>query len=262
MEPIVWLSFDSTVPVPALARLYAMSRSSLIDLFERGRERTQLKFDADGVWIRPEDATDWDEATFIDRTDVDGVEFFTFRATGFEFNDDTEQMTELGYSAFFVPGGGIVVHNPETPVAVAAQRFIEDLSGSFARYAPVRVNSWAEYAAAVPNLERAFALAGVERHELSKRELVGTLVDDYLASRAATLPAEGTVRADELTINTVLEATDVRWGSHTPDRELFVVTEISPAKGGMLAVTFATKYGIERTLIVRPDRRFLTAPQD
>ena len=262
MEPIIWLSFDDTVPVPVLAKQYAMSRESLLDLFERGRPQTQLKWDRDGVWIRPEDATDWEEAEFIARVQIEDVDFYTFQASGFEFNDDTDQMAGLGYSACFVPGGGIVVTNPVTPVARAAQRFIIDLSGSFGQYTPQRLNAWAEYASAVPNLERAFALAGVERHEREKRELVAAMVDDFLATRAAGLPTEGTVRADELTINTVLDAVDVRWWSWSPVREVFVVTEISPAEHGMLAVTFSTKYGIERTRVVRPDRRFLVAKND
>jgi hypothetical protein len=67
MEPIIWLSFDDTVPVPALAKQYAVSRESLIDLFERGRPQTQLKFDSDGVWTRPEDEDDWENAEAIVR---------------------------------------------------------------------------------------------------------------------------------------------------------------------------------------------------
>ncbi|WP_354214922.1 hypothetical protein [Arthrobacter sp. UYCo732] len=261
METIIWLSFDDTVPVPALAKQYAVSRESLIDLFERGRPQTQLKFDKDGVWIRSEDDTDWGEAEWVARIEVEGVDFYTFQASGLQFNDDTDQMAGLGYSAFFVPGGGIVVENPDTPALKAAHRFITDLSGSFSRYTPRRLNSWAEYASAVPNLERAFALAGVERHEREKQELVAAMVDDFLAARAAGLPTGSTVRADRMAVNTVLEAVDVRWWSHSPEREVFVVTEVVPAENGMLAVTFATKYGIERTRLVRPDRRFLVADQ-
>jgi hypothetical protein len=261
METIIWLSFDDTLPVPALAKHYAVSRESLIDLFERGRPQTQLKFDEDGVWIRPEDDSDWDEAEQIARVEAEGVDFYSFQASGFQFNDDTEQMLELGYRAYFVAGGGIVVSNPETPVSVAAQRFIDDLSGIFGMYAPERLNSWAEYAAAVPNLERVFALAGVERHEKEKQAAVAARVDVWLAARAAGLPTEGTVRADEMAVNTVLEAVDVRWWSHSPDHELFVVTKIEPAENGMLAVTTETKYGHERTRLVRPDRRFLAATQ-
>lgn len=64
-----------------------------------------------------------------------------------------------------------------------------------------------------------------------------------------------------MAVNTVLEAVDVRWWSHSPVREVFVVTNVSPAENGMLAVTFSTKYGVERTRLVRPDRRFLEAQQ-
>lgn len=261
MEPIIWLSFDDTLPVPALAQPFALPRESVIDLFERGRDLTQLQWTKDRVLIRPEDETDWEDAEEIPLIKVEGVEFFDFTGSIFEFNIDTEQMAELGYRAFFIPGGGIVVEHPDTPIVVAAGRFIEDLTGILGRYAPERLNSWAEYAAAVPNLERAFALAGVERHEREKRERVAALVDDFLAGRAAFLPTAGTVRADEMSVNTVLEAVDVRWWSHSPVRELFVVTDVSPAENGMLAVTFSTQYGMERTRLVRPDRRFLVAVQ-
>ncbi|WP_139187319.1 hypothetical protein [Pseudarthrobacter chlorophenolicus] len=259
MEPIIWLSFDDKLPVPALADHFALPRESVIDLFERGRTQSQLHWEKNGVWVRPEDEHTWDQADFIDRIEIEGGEFYDFTGGLFEFNNDTDQMLELGYRAYFVPGGGIVVENPDTRPALAAKRFIDDLSGIFGKYAPERLNSFAEYADAVPNLERAFAFAGVERHEREKRELVATLVDAYLSTRAASLPTEGTVRADEMPVNTVLEAVDVRWWSHSPEREVFVATDIRPAEHGMLAVTFSTKYGIERTRLVRPDRRFLVA---
>lgn len=247
MEPIIWLSFDDTLPVPALAERFALSRESVVDLFKRGREMTQLQWKKDRVLIRPEDHDDWDEAEKIPRIEVEGVEFFDFTGSIFEFNNDTEQMLELGYSAFFVPGGGIVVNNPDTRPSVAARRIIEDLEGIFGEY--------------VPELDRVFAFAGVERHEKEKKSLVADLVDRYLSVRAATIPEANTVRADELAINTVLEAVDVRWWSHSPVREVFVVTDVSPAENGMLAVTFSTQYGVERTRLVRPDRRFLEAQQ-
>jgi hypothetical protein len=259
MEPIIWLSFDDTVPVPALAKQYAVSRESLIDLFERGRPQTQLKFDADGVWVRPEQDEDWTEAEAIARLEVEGVDFYTFTASGFEFNDDTEQMSELGYRAYFVPGGGIVVENPDTPASAAAHRFVTDLSGSFGRYTPQRLNSWAEYASAVPNLEREFALAGVERHEREKQELVGAVVDVWLFARAAALPTDGTVRADELQAGMILDPVDVRWWSWAPVRELLFVTAVAPAESGMLAVTTEDMHDVARTRLVRPDRRFLVA---
>jgi hypothetical protein len=48
MEPIMWLSFDDTLPVPALAERFALPRESVIDLFERGRELTQLQWKKTG----------------------------------------------------------------------------------------------------------------------------------------------------------------------------------------------------------------------
>jgi hypothetical protein len=127
-------------------------------------------------------------------------------------------MVGLGYRAYFVSGGGIVVTNPDTPASTAAHRFTTDVSGSLGHYTPMRLNSWAEYATAVPNLERAFALAGVERHEREKQERVAAVVDAFLFVRAESLPTEGTVRADELMINAVLDAVDVRWWSWSPVR--------------------------------------------
>jgi hypothetical protein len=77
-------------------------------------------------------------------------------------------------------------------------------------------------------------------------------VDDWLARRAAALPTAGTVRADEMAVNTVLEAVDVRWWSHSPIREVSVVTEISPAENGMLAVTFSK----QRESMLKPSEEF------
>jgi hypothetical protein len=221
----------------------------------------QLQWKSDRVLIRPEDEDDWENAEEILRIEVEGVEFYDFTGSIYEFNVDTQRMAEVGYRAFFVPGGGIVVENPDTPVALAAGVFIDSLQRNFGTFIPQPLNSWAEYAAAVPNLERNFAFAGVERHEREKREMVADLVDDFLSSRAGFLPTEGTVQADQMAVNTVLEGTDVRWWSHTPEREVFVVTDVSPAENKMLAVTFSTKYGIERTRLVRRDRRFKLAEQ-
>lgn len=258
MEPIIWLSFDDTVSVPALAKQYAVSRESLIDLFERDRPLTQLKWDRDGVWIRPEDATDWEGAEFIARIQVEGVDLYTFQASGFEFNDDTDQMAELGYSAHFVPGGGIVMVAPNTPVALAADRIWEDLRGIFGVYAPNHLNSWEEYASQVPNLDRVFALAGVERHEKQKMALVASRVGGWLTDRARHADTTGTARADELAVGDVLEAVDVRWWSHTPQRVTYLVSAIEPADE-KLTITFVSGSDRDRVLTVPADRRFLKA---
>lgn len=261
METIIFVSFDDTLPVPALASPFALPRESVIDLFHRGRELTQLQWHKDRVLIRPEDDESWEDVEEIPRIEVEGVEFFDFTGSIFEFNMDTERMAEAGYRAFFVPGGGIVVENPDTPVVLAGARIIDELQSNFGTFIPRRVNSWAEYADAVPNLKRVFAFAGVERHEREKRELVAGMVNDFLFAQAEFAPREGTVQAKELSVNTVVEGVDVRWWSTTPEREVFVVTEISRAENKMLAVTFSTKYGIERTHLVRRDRRFKVAEQ-
>jgi hypothetical protein len=260
MEPIIWLSFDDTVPVPALARQYAVSRESLVDLFERGRELTQLKWIDGGVLIRPEDDTDWDEAEFIEYIEVEGVGFFTFQASIFEFNNDTEQMAELGYRAYFVPGGGIVVDNPATTVTQAADRIWEDLGRCFGTYAPERLNSWDEYASQVPNLERVFAFAGVERHEKQKQLAVAARVNLWLIQRAQHANNSGTASADELTVGDTLEAVDVRWWSHSPVRVLYTVASIEATEDGRLTISFTSENDRDRTLTVPPGRRFLKAP--
>lgn len=261
MHEIAWISFDHTLPVAVLREGYAISRDDIKLLFHM--PENEIRWEKDSVWIQWLDGGEWDyaEADRLERIDVEGVEFFRVGTAPFQFNDDTEQMLELGYTAFFVPGGGIVVNNPATPVSLAASRIIEDLNSIFGQYAPERLNSWAEYAAAVPNLDRVFALAGVERHEKEKQVAVAAAVDVFLDARASSLPTAGTVRADELAVNIVLEAVDVRWWSHSPVREVLVVTDIKLAEHGMLAVTFSTKYGAERTRLVRPDRRFLEAQQ-
>lgn len=268
MHEVIWISFDHTVPVPVLRDGFLISRDDIKLLLTD--EFNVFKWEKDCVRVLWRDFADtttqdivWsdEEADVLERVEVEGVEFFRIGTAPFEFNRDDEQMAELGYRTYFVPGGGIVVDNPATPVTLAADRIFEDLRGIFGMYAPERLNSWAEYAAAVPNLDRVFALAGVERHEKEKQAAVAARVDVWLAARAEGLPTEGTVRADEMPVNTVLEATDVRWWSHTPGRELFVVTKIEPAENGMLAVTTETKYGHERTRLVRPDRRFLEATQ-
>lgn len=268
MHEVTWISFDHTVPVPVLRDGYLIARDDIPLLLTD--EFNVFKWEKDCVRVLWRDFADttaqdivWndEEEDVLERVEVEGVEFFRIGTAPFEFNRDDEQMLELGYRAYFVPGGGIVVDNPATPVPVAAGRILGDLRGIFGMYAPERLNSWVEYAAAVPNLDRVFALVGVERHQKEKQAAVASRVDARLAERASGLPTEGTVRADEMAVNTVLEATDVRWWSHSPERELFVVTKVEPAENGMLAVTTETKYGHERTRLVRPDRRFLVAAQ-
>lgn len=258
---IIFVSFDDTLPVPALATPFALPRESVIDLFERGRERTQLQWQKDSVLIRPEDSESWEDAEEIRRIVVEDVELYDFTGSIFEFNNDTEHLRGVGYRAFFVAGGGIHVENPDVPPVLAATELIKDIQDNFGTFIPRRLNSWAEYADAVPNLERVFAFAGVERHEREKQELVTRMVDDFLFGQAEFAPREGTVQGKEPSVNDVLEGTDVRWGSQSPEREVFVVTGIRKVEGKTLAVTLSTKYGIERTRLVRRDRRFTLAVQ-
>jgi hypothetical protein len=261
MHEVTWISFDHTVPVPVLSEGCLISRDDVDLLFHS--EFNLLLWEKDALWIqyRYDQDTEWDyaEADKLERVEVEGVEFFRIGTAPFEFNGDTEQMSELGYRAFFVPGGGIVVENPDTPVAVAADRIWEDLRGIFGVYAPERLNSWAEYASQVPDLDRVFALAGVERHEKEKQVMVASRVGGWLAERAQHADTTGTARADELAVGDVLEAVDVRWWSHSPVRVTYMVAAIETAEDGKLTIRFSSGNDRDRVLTVPADRRFLTA---
>ncbi|XTR52510.1 hypothetical protein ACOM2C_03495 [Pseudarthrobacter sp. So.54] len=63
---------------------------------------------------------------------------------------------------------------------------------------------------------------------LCDRPQPGRAASACIFPESAVEPALRTVRADQLAINRVLEAVDVRWWSHSPVRAVFVVTEISP----------------------------------
>ena len=259
MHEVTLISFDHTVPVPVLSQGYLISRDDIRLLLTD--ELNLFQWEKSGVWVHWRDGNEWDqsEADFLERVEVEGVEFFRLGEAPFLFNDDTEQMTELGYSAHFVPGGGIVVDNPATPVTLAADRIWEDLRGIFGMYAPERLNSWAEYASQVPNLDRVFALAGVERHEKQKQSAVAATVDVWLSERARHADTTNTTRADELAVGDVLGAVDVRWWSHTPARVVYTVAAIESAEGGKLTIRFTSENDRDRALTVPADRRFLKA---
>lgn len=74
LETIIRLSFDDTLPVPALASRFALPRESVVDLFERCRVQSQLHWENGDVWIRPEDERGWDQADCISRIDIEDVE--------------------------------------------------------------------------------------------------------------------------------------------------------------------------------------------
>ena len=124
MHAISWISFDHTVPVPVLSEGYLIARDDVPLLFHS--EFNLFRWEEDALWIqwRDDTATEWDdaEADKLERVEVEGVEFFRIGTARFQFNDDTEQMHELGYRVYFVPGGGIVVDNPATPVTSQVRR--------------------------------------------------------------------------------------------------------------------------------------------
>jgi hypothetical protein len=261
MHEVTWISFDHTVPVPVLSDGFAISRDDVPLLFHE--EFNLLRWEKDALWIqwRYDEATEWDyaEADKLERVEIEGVEFFRIHTAPFEFNINTEQMAELGYRAHFVPGGGIVVQVPPTSVAVAADRIFYDLHRLTGDYAPERLNSWDEYASQVPNLDRVFAFAGVERHEKEKQSKVASRVNDWLGHRAALQDPTGTARADELAVGEVLEAVDVRWWSHSPARVTYTVAAVEPTEDGKLTISFTSENDRNRVLTVPADRRFLKA---
>lgn len=108
-------------------------------------------------------------------------------------------------------------------------------------------------------MERAFALAGVERHEKQKQAAVATTVDVWLSERARHADTTGTARADELVAGDVLEAVDVRWWSHTPTRVTYTVAAVQTADTGTLTISFTSTNDRDRVLTVPADRRFLKA---
>ncbi|HEX9089036.1 MAG TPA: hypothetical protein VF867_16080 [Arthrobacter sp.] len=261
MREISWISFDHTVPVPVLSAGSLISRDDIPLLLTA--EFNLFKWGKDGVRVQWRDGEDtvWndDDCDLLERVEVEGVEFFRLATAPFEFNGDTEQMTDLGYSAHFVPGGGIVVNTPATSPEDATDRIVDDIESVIGRYIPEHLNSWDEYASQVPNLDRAFALAGVERHEKEKQALVASRVGGWLADRAQHTDPTNTARADELTVGDVLDAVDVRWWSHTPYRVTYEVTAIESAEDGKLTIVFASDSARDAILTVPADRRFLKA---
>lgn len=259
MHEVIWISFDHTVPVPVLRDGYLVSRDDIKLLLTD--EFNLFQWKKDGVWVQWRDTNEWDqsEADWLERVEVEGVEFFRIGTAPFQFNDDTEQVLKVGYSAFFVPGGGIVVNTPDTHPVLARQRITSELYCAFGTFIPERLNSWDEYASQVPNMDRVFAFAGVERHEKEKQQVVAGLVNDWLVTRAATRPDEYTLSADELAVGDVLEAVDVRWWSHSPVPVFYTVSAIEPAEGGKLTISFTSENDRDRILTVPADRRFLEA---
>jgi hypothetical protein len=149
----------------------------------------------------------------------------------------------------------IAMTNDLTLYAKAAQH----LPMTWLTQAPERVNSWAEYASKVPNLNRVFAFAGLERHEKEKQATAAARVDVWLAERARHADTTNTVRADELSVGAILAAVDVGWWSHTPARVTYLVSAVDPAADGKITISFTSTNDRDRALTVPADRRFLMA---
>jgi hypothetical protein len=61
-----------------------------------------------------------------------------------------------------------------------------------------------------------------------------------------------------LVVGDVLEATDVRWWSHSPVRTVYTVAAIEPVDG-KFTIRFTSGNDRDRVLTVPADRRFLKA---
>lgn len=262
-----WISFDDTVSVPTLRGL-EMTEASLRTLFEHSNaDQNEIRWDDEGCSIcYVGDGLGWndEEAERVLKTEVDGVELYSFTTAPYQFNYDTEDMRELGYTAEWVPGTGFVVTAPETTAETAAQRIIDSISSMWGRYIPERANSWTEFAAASHNLELDFFYAGLNKDETEKQAKVAEIVGDFLHELAAhqavsdDLLGVETATAAELTIGDTVEGKDVRWHGSTPYREVYAVvrTMIGP---GPCVIAFRLGSGLTRTLTVTPDRRFRKA---
>lgn len=257
---ITWISFDDTLPVPVLSKGYLLTAESIKTLFSA--EENEIRWDENGcriAWIDPWGDVDFDEeAETVLKVEKDGVELYKFQTAPYQFNDDTETMEELGYTAEWVPQVGFVLTAPETSAEQAAERIIEGINRSLGRWIPVRANSWTEYAAASHDISRDFFFAGLRPGQTEKEEQVARMVGKHLRAMSEELPREGTVTAEELVVGDVVDGKDVRWHSSVPGVETFTVTSTRNDLG-TLHMTFRPKAGQERSLTVSPDRRFRKA---
>lgn len=82
---------------------------------------------------------------------------------------------------------------------------------------------------------------------------------DKLAGRDQVLDDSPTAEASELVVGDILEAEDVRWWSHTPNRGVYTGAAIETTGDGKLRISFISDNDRNRTLTVPDNRRFLKA---
>lgn len=259
-----FISFDHTLPVPAMEPGFLLSRESITALFSDPCNQLRWAEDGSSVqinWVEP--GYDWedDEAETMNRVTVDGIDMFSFTSCPYQFNYDTEAVTALGYAAKWVPGEGFVLAIPNITAEQAAARLIEQLDEQFAygKFIPQHVNSWAEYSAAQHTLDRVFYFAGIAPHETAKKAAAAEIVDSYLWDRAFNLSDEGTVAASDLKIGDRVKAESVRYDSWSPTPEIGLVANIERHENALRTITFMMSDGRDRTLTLNHGRRFIKA---
>lgn len=258
-----FISFDNTLPVPAMEPGFLLSRESITTLFSDPCNQLRWAEDGSSVqinWVEP--GYDWedDEAETMNRVTVDGVDMFSFTSCPYQFNYDTEEVTALGYAAKWVPGEGFVLTIPNTTAEQAAARLIAGIEATLAegKFMPQHISSWAEYSTAMHALDRIFYFAGVASHEAAKKAAAAEIVDSYLWDRAFDLPEDGTVRADQIKMGDPVKAETVRYDSWSPVPEIYLVSDVAPQEDGTWKITFMGP-GRDRTLTVNNSRLFIKA---
>jgi hypothetical protein len=258
-----FISFENTLPVPAVSPGFLLSRESITTLFSDPCNQLRWAEDGSSVqinWVEP--GYDWedDEAETMNRVMLDGVEMFSFTSCPYEFSYDTEDMTALGYAAKWVPGEGFILSIPNTTPEQAAERLIDGIKSAldYGKFMPQHISSWAEYSTAMHALDRIFYFAGIAPHETAKKAAVAEIVDTFLFDRAATLPTEGTVRPQEIKVGDTFIGETVRYDSWSPVPEIHMVTSIDWQEDGTCRITFMGP-GRDRTLTVTDSRRFIKA---
>lgn len=258
-----FISFEHTLPVPAMTPGFLLSRESIATLFSDPCNQIRWAEDGDSVqinWVEP--GYDWedDEAETMNRVIVDGVDMFSFTSCPYEFSWDTADVTALGYAAKWVPGEGFVLSIPNTTPEQAAARLIEGIESAldYGKFMPQHISSWAEYASAMHALDRIFYFAGIAPSETAKKAAVAELVNSYLWERAVNLPTDGTVRADQIKIGDTVTGETIRYDSWSPVPEIHMVSDVAPQEDGTWKITFMGP-GRDRTLTVNNSRLFIKA---
>ena len=254
-EPfVVWRSFDSVAPEPVYMPGGLYRREQIETLFADGNVFT---WDETGGTIRFEDDGP-EDAERLELRVVEGVNHYAFTYNPYMWEYDDDEAEELGWTAKWEPGVGLVPVAPPVDWRAAVERIVEGLD--FGYFTPDYLNSWAEYAEYSDYMmPRIWWYAGVGADDEATKEQVARTVDRYLRDRATQLPTEGTVTADELTAGTLVHPNDLYSGSRpVPPKEILRVKRV----GDLIELTtmgWRAGYQCSKIHTVRSDRRFRKA---